>query len=279
MQNSYLQNATGKVQYGLTNDYMFRMVFQGNKDALCGLISSLLHIDVDEINDITVLNPVVPGEKIDDKTFILDLKVTFNNNTIMNLEMQVRDEGNWPERSLGYLCRCFDNLNKGTNYLDAKTAIHISFLDFTLFPNKPEFCATYKMLNEKNQHEYTSKFMLKVVELNHVELADDEDKKYEIDRWARLFKSKTWEDLKMCAENNSAMNAAVNDMFKFNSDFLVREQCEAREAYYAGEAYKKQKMEALEREVAEKDEQLAEMTSIIENLQKQVEQLINEKNK
>ena len=37
-----LQKATGKIEYGLTNDYMFRVLFQKNKKALMGLLSSLL---------------------------------------------------------------------------------------------------------------------------------------------------------------------------------------------------------------------------------------------
>ena len=62
-----------------------------------------------------------------------------NNNTLINLEMQVANEGNWPDRSLSYLCRAFDNLNEGENYGDLKPAIHIGILDFTLFPENLNF--------------------------------------------------------------------------------------------------------------------------------------------
>ena len=39
-----------------------------------------------------------------------------------------------------------------------------------------------------------------MVDLTQTELATEEDKANRIDYWARLFKAKTWEDLKMLAQ-------------------------------------------------------------------------------
>ena len=68
-----------------------------------------------------------------------DIKVNLNGHAVINLEMQVVNEGNWPERSLCYLCRAFDNLNRGQSYEDIRPAIQIGLLNFTLFPDSPEF--------------------------------------------------------------------------------------------------------------------------------------------
>ena len=38
-----------EVRYGLTNDYMFRSVFQTSEEALRGLLSALLYIPEEEI--------------------------------------------------------------------------------------------------------------------------------------------------------------------------------------------------------------------------------------
>ncbi|MBE5849732.1 MAG: hypothetical protein E7298_06160 [Lachnospiraceae bacterium] len=53
---------------------------------------------------------------ITDKKVILDLKLLLNKYRIVNIEMQVLDEGDWPERSVVYLCRCYDNVLKGNEY-------------------------------------------------------------------------------------------------------------------------------------------------------------------
>ena len=71
---------------------------------------------LDEINlaSKTVLQCI--GEAIDNKTFILDVLVKLNNNKLINLEMQVINTSYWVERSLSYLCRTFDRLEKGERY-------------------------------------------------------------------------------------------------------------------------------------------------------------------
>ena len=89
------QNATGPIPYALKKDYMFHVVFQENMKALKGLISSVLHIPEKSITEIQVLNPIELGKSIDDKTFILDLKVIINNQQIINLELQISNEHNW----------------------------------------------------------------------------------------------------------------------------------------------------------------------------------------
>ncbi len=146
--------------------------------------------------------------------------------------MQVINPENWPERSLSYLCRTFDRLQKGENYQSAKKTLHIGILDFTLFPKHPEFFATYKLLNIKNQHLYSDKFQLNVLELNSTELATKEDKDYGLDHWAALFKADTWEELKMLAAKNQIFDTAAENLYKSLADLRVLKECEAREEYY-----------------------------------------------
>ena len=261
------ENATGPIPYGLKNDYMFHIVFQESMPSLKSLIASVLHLDEKTITEIQVLNPIELGKSITDKTFILDLKIIINNRTIINLELQITNEHNWSERSLGYLCRSYDNLNSGDDYLLTKPAIHISFLDFTLFADKPEFCAKYMLQNVKNHTLFTGNFSLVVVELNNTKLATKEDRKYHTDKWAKLFNAKTWEELKMTADDDNAMQAALNELYKYNADEQIREQCEARERYYARKRYMENtvatlnaKMEAMMTELEAKDEKIASNT-------------------
>lgn len=96
----FLPNATGPIPIPMTNDYLFRALLQENNTVLKGLISSLLHLPAEEILSVEIVNPIVLGKAYEDKDFYLDVKVTLNNHTIINLEMQVINEHNWPERSL-----------------------------------------------------------------------------------------------------------------------------------------------------------------------------------
>ena len=211
---------------------MFRVVLQENKFVLRGLIGSLLHLDQGDIRSVEIKNPIKLGEQIDDKTFVLDIEILLNNNTCLNLEMQVLNEGDWVDRSLSYLCRAYDELQHGEDYSEAKCAIHIGILDFTLFKECPEFYASYKMINVKNHHVFSDKFILNVLDLTQIKLATDVDRLCELDHWAELFKAKTWEELRMIAEKNPYMIEAAEEMYARNADETIRAKCQAREDYY-----------------------------------------------
>ena len=244
------ENATGPIDYGFVNDYMFRTILQENECVLRGLICSLLHLQADDIQSVEIKNPILPGDSFDAKEFILDIEVVLNNNTLINLEMQVINEHNWPERSLSYLCRRFDQLGKGQDYTECRPAIHIGFLDFAPFPECSEFYATYKLLNIKNQHLYSDKFTLGVIDLTHIELATDEDMAYGIDLWAKLFKSTTWEEIKMIAENNPILTEASETLYTYNADEMARQRSQARAEYLAHERAVNNRMAKLSEENA-----------------------------
>ena len=227
-----LDDVHGALPIPMSNDYLFRALMQCNPNVLKALICALLHLDPANVTSVIILNPIELGETIDDKTYILDIKVELNGNSIINLELQVINEGNWPERSLCYLCRAFDNLNHGQNYDDVQPAIQIGILDFTLFEDSPEFYANYYLMNTKNQRIYSDKFRLSVLDLTQINLATEEDRAYQIDRWAALFKATTWEELKMLAKTNPYIEEAVATIRQLTQEEKIRQQCEAREDYY-----------------------------------------------
>ena len=169
--------------------FLFRALLQRNNKVLKNLIQSLLHLTSDEITLVEIANSIELGTTVDEKEFILDIKVHMNSSVTINLEMQVINEHNWVDRSTCYLCRTYSNLNSGDDYTSAKTVIQIGLLDFTLFPERPEFYATYKLINEKNFFIYSNKLRLSVVDLTHIDLATEEDRHYGIDAWASFFKA------------------------------------------------------------------------------------------
>ena len=250
---------------------MFRVILQKNESVLRGLIGALLHLDQREIVSVEITNPIIPGEQIDNKTFVLDINVVLNNNICLNLEMQVVNPSNWQDRSLSYLCRMYDRLHRGEDYKEAGCAIQIGILDFTLFEEVPEFYACYKLLNVKNHHVFNENFVLNVLDLNQIDLATDEDRYYEIDRWAQMFEASTWEELRMIAEKNKYMSEAAAAMYELNADEIVRQQCMAREEYNRHE-------KMMQRKLAEKEQALAAATEQLEQERRNaVEQLEQER--
>ena len=182
-------NATGKLEYTLTNDYLFHVVMQKNEKVLRGLIGSLLGLSQDEIVKVELKNPIIPGQAIGDKEIILDLIIILNGNRFLNIEMQVNKRKNWEERSLIYLCRSVDNLSKGDEYSKVMPCLHIGIIDFDLFAGMTEFYSRYRIKNVRDGRIYTDKFGINVLNLGCIDNATEEDKKNELDVWARLFKA------------------------------------------------------------------------------------------
>ena len=84
-------------------------------------------------------------------------------------------------------------------------------------------------MNVKNHHVYSDKLVLSVVDLSQIGLATQEDEDCGLAYWARLFKAKTWEELKMLAQENEFLEEAANSIYIANADEIVRQQCRARE--------------------------------------------------
>ena len=213
------------------------------------------------------------GASLKEKAFVLDIHVCINNHTIINLEMQVINEHNWPERSLSYLCHIFRQLTQGQNYCNIKPVIHIGFLDFQPFENNLEFFAMYKLLNVRNHKIYSDKFALGVIDLTHIDLATDEDKTYHIDHWAKLFKATTWEDIKMIATENEYMEEAIQTLYECNADEIIREQCIARAEEIASKNYYIQALAERDATLAEKDAELEATHAELAQLRAQLAEL------
>lgn len=167
------------------------------------------------------------------KMLVLDLKLELNDSRILDIEMQVVDRGNWPERSLTYLCRTFDQLEKGEEYLDVKETIHIGILNFTPqgFPEK--LYLEYYFYNLDTAHKYSDKLSIRVLQLNQLGSKAKENEKWnEIYHWARLFKAQTWEEMRMLAEKNETIRECVVTLKELTADEKARMQSEARDEYY-----------------------------------------------
>ena len=172
--------------------------------------------------------------------------------------MQVANLGNWPERSLTYLCRMFDQLKTGEDYINVKKTVHISIMDFT--PNDfPEVLySEYFLYNLQTGHKYSDKFAIYMLQLNQLGNPKDERDIPEIYYWAQLFKAKTWEEIQMLAEKNECIKQSIATLQELTADEKARMQMEARERYRRDlaasvELGKQQSAEVIQRLQAEKE--------------------------
>ena len=268
--NYLFQKATGHIPYNMTNDYIFRIVLQKNEDSRKCLIRDLLHLKDGEVVSATVLNPIDPGDAASAKETRMDIRVELNNHARLNIEMQVTDYHDWPERSLTYLAREFNSLKHGEDYKDVPPVYQIAFLNYTLFPEDPEFYATYRMINVKTGKVYSDKYTLSVIELNHIDIATEDDHRYGIDKWAMLLKATTWEEVKMITEGNNALASTAESIFLSNEDYNIRKVALEREE---ARIRQEKKDELIKQQAAQINDQAAQINDQAAHINDQAAQI------
>ena len=264
-------NATGKIRYTMTNDYMFNVIFR-HTDILAELLCSLLHLNMEQISSVEIKNPLLSGDTARDKAFVLDINISLNNSSLINIEMQVNNLGDWFDRSLSYLCRSFDQLYHGEHYSSTKSVLHIGILDFTIFPEHPEFYSSYKLMNVKNNQIYNDKFELRVLQLNHIHLATETEKNSGIAHWASLFKAATWEEIKMLAHEKPIFTKVAQELYKSNTDEQIRYACQAREEYEFQMKRRQEMLDEYEFQMKRRQKQLDEYEFQMKRWQAQLDE-------
>src|SRR5215469_1930702 len=124
-----------KLEYTLKNDLLFKLLFVKYPDLLKRLVAALLGIPYASINKFQITNTEIVPEEVGKKFCRLDINMIVDGRHVI-LEIQVADEGNYPERSLYYWAKEFSlSINEGDNFEKLPRTIVISILDFNQFPN------------------------------------------------------------------------------------------------------------------------------------------------
>lgn len=133
----------------LSSDVVFKSTFakEQNKDLLKSLLEAILKI---EIKNIEVKNPEIPKNLADVKAGVLDIKALINDDTVIDIEMQVEDQYNIDSRSTRYLTSMSSTeIKVGEEYTELKKCIAINILNFNFF-KRNSYMNTAHMKFEEN---------------------------------------------------------------------------------------------------------------------------------
>lgn len=122
----------------LTNDFVFKKLFgqKGNESILKNLLEVVLKIKIDKIE--VKAEVELEKNKKDDKTGVLDIVAVADNNTTIDIEMQMQNQYNIRERSLYYWAGLYyTGLQKAEEYSENKKAITINIVNFDIFKEGP----------------------------------------------------------------------------------------------------------------------------------------------
>ena len=211
-----------KLEYTFKTDLLFKTLFVQYPDLLKQLVSELLGIRLESIGQFTVMNPEMPPENLGDKFCRLDINMTVDGQRV-DLEIQVQNEGNYPERVLFHWAREYASaLPAGRNYKELPRTIIISIIDFPLFACA-DYHSEFQPLEVTRHEPLTDKMALHFFELKKLPKEINAENKLLL--WLTLFKAETEEDLERIRElEEPVMEKAINAYYTITAESEFREK-------------------------------------------------------
>ncbi len=210
-----------KLQYTFKTDTLFKMLFVQYPDLLKMLVAELLGIRLESIGEFRVTNPEMPPESLGDKFCRLDINMDVDGQRV-DLEVQVNDEGDFPERSLYHWVREYSTaLATGMAYSMLPRTIIISIINFSLFDCEA-FHSEFLPLEVTRHTLLSDKMCLHFFEL--LKVPTDVSASNMLLLWLSLFKAETKEELaKIQALEVPVMSKAINAYYSITASSEFRE--------------------------------------------------------
>ena len=197
----------------LTSDYVFKRIFgqEENKEALKDFLESILKIKIEKVE---INNPELPKDFYDSKYGVLDLKVTLDNQIIVNVEMQVQNQHNIEQRSTYYMSRVYSQqIGENEPYINCKKVIVINILNFNYYKRNSYHSIARMKFEKNNQEEYVDmgyesedKYATDYIEMHIIELQKFKKKNPKIDtkleQWLWLFVGGEEEKMRRIGKKN-----------------------------------------------------------------------------
>ncbi len=221
-------DAVRKLEYTFKTDTLFKMLFVQYPELLKKLVADLLGIPFQSIGQFVIRNPEMPPENLGDKFCRLDINMTVNGQRV-DLEVQICNEGDYPERVMYYWAREFSSaLMAGQGYSTLPHTIVISIIDFILFDCK-EYDSFFQPLEVTRHTLLSDKMGFHFFELPKLPDHVDEDDMLLL--WLSLFKAETEEELEKIKEMEvPVMSQAINAYYTItaSSEFREKERLRAK---------------------------------------------------
>ena len=127
-----------------------------DEKARIGFLSAMLKLNPAEIKETQMLNTNLRKQSEKEKLGILDVRILMNNNTEIDIEIQLAAMNIWADRALFYLAKMYtEQISAGEDYTVFKKCVSISILDFKLFEQEPEFYSCFHIREDSRNFLYT----------------------------------------------------------------------------------------------------------------------------
>ena len=180
-------------QFDPLNNFFFHKIFgeKGDEVQLLGFINAVLgKTDDDKFVSVDILeNKSFIADILGGKSCSLDVRAKLKNGSMVNIEVQIRDNKDMDRRSLFYLSKEYtSDLGEGENYIDLPNVIAINIVNYD-FPKTNDFHSTFR-LREDTERDIILTDALEIHFINMVKYRKQSKNKQRLDD--PLFRWLTW---------------------------------------------------------------------------------------
>ena len=188
-------------------DFAFSQIFgnQRNIGNTKAFLKSFLDIPEADYDRLEVQNPALGRFFRQDKSGVVDLKLSTKSGRVIHIELQVKKRSHLKNRILYYAARLVgDQLKWGDNYGKLHQVISVVICDHVLLENEPSYINRYELRNSAN-NSFTDMLKLVILELPKVPGQADSG----VWPWLRFFKCERKEEYEMLTQEYPELKKAV----------------------------------------------------------------------
>jgi predicted transposase/invertase (TIGR01784 family) len=208
-------------------DVVFKCMFgdERNKDILADFLSAALGFKIAP-GDITLVDPHLERDDVDDKQGILDVRLRLRNGKIVNIEMQVGNLKDIRKRAEYYISKMTaSQMCKGDRYSELAPVVMILITTKSMLAETKEFHSRFKMLETAKHFELHDLRTLHVLELSKLPKKSGGDRLVD---WLRFIKAKEREEFMTLAQECRHLCKALAALEMTSANERTRDLYEAR---------------------------------------------------
>ena len=229
MENTTSLNKPKPKKLTLKNDVIFQAFFsrKGNEKYLIDFLNALLKINIIKID----IREEVNLEKLSksEKGGRLDLLATLNDDTIVNIEMQMENSGNILQRNEVYQSKIMSRESRaGVEYEDTKQIISVFILNYNLFGFEEYMQKTVTVLEEHRDYCIDKSIQTYYIQLPKFRKINP-DMNNKLNQWLVFIDGEDWGKIKMAEKNNRILKEAEKELEYLTGDAETRRLAEIRE--------------------------------------------------
>ena len=209
-------------------DFVFKNIFgsEKNPEILISFLNATLK-PKNKITTVKIKGTDIAKQFIEDKYSRLDVKATTNNNEIINIEIQLKNEHNMIQRSMYYLSKMYEEqLGEGEDYSKLGRTVCINILNFKYLKTE-RFHTGYRLKEIETNEELTDIIEMHFIEIPKLqENSDEKDMHNENDilvAWTEFLKDPESEKVRSLEMTVDEIRRAKDQLIIMSNDAEQRE--------------------------------------------------------